>query len=90
MPPPGGHRTPPASTDPRTPVRPDPKPKLYQSLGKLKIEDRAGRTVTINLYWTDLPSSAFTIDGKYYRGGRDEVIEDAIRAAHADAGKHRS
>jgi hypothetical protein len=70
-----------------TPVRPDPRPKLYQGLGMLKIEDRTGRAVTINLYWTELPSPAFAIDGKYYRGGRDEVIEDAIRVAYADAGK---
>jgi hypothetical protein len=71
-----------------TPVRPDPRPKQYQGLGTLKIEDKEGRTVTIHLYWTDLPSAAFSIDGQYFRGGRDEFIEDAVRAAYADAGKH--
>jgi hypothetical protein len=77
------------------PAEEDPKPLPWQGLGYLFITTKAGRSVTVHLYWTRAEKGAFSVRGTafrkavYFRGGNDKTIEDAIREAYADSIRER-
>jgi hypothetical protein len=69
------------------PYQRDPLPARWQGLGTLYLARQGGGQFRIDLYWTKMRQGAFASGPTfkwrtYYRGGTDQGIEDAIRAAY--------
>ena len=69
-----------------SPTRIDREPAKCIGMGRLKIKTRKGREVGVSLYNSD-----YEVEGTYYHypDGKYGAIEDAIRAAHADAAREQ-
>jgi hypothetical protein len=65
------------------PCQRDPHPAKWQVLGEIEVKCRGEEERLIYLYWTGYGPGAFSAPPYgYYRGGSDQAIEDAIRAAY--------
>ena len=58
---------------------------VWEVLGSVKMVTKNGREITVDVY--NVPDvGAFSIDGKYFRGGNSEALLAAIEKAHAASG----
>jgi hypothetical protein len=61
----------------------------WQVLGELRMETVDGKEIQVHLFWTSELDGAFAIGPwggqRYYRGGNDSAIDNAVRAAYANA-----
>ena len=67
------------------PVRIDPKPALWEGLADATIIKKDGKSLKVTVWMPATGPGAFSIGGKYYRGGDSSRTLKAIQDAH-----HRS
>ena len=67
------------------PARIDPKPALWEGLADATIIKKDGKSLKVTVWMPATGPGAFSIGGKYYRGGDSSRTLKAIQDAH-----HRS
>ena len=67
------------------PARIDPKPALWEGLADATIIKKDGKSLKVTVWMPATGTGAFSVEGKYYRGGDSSRTLKAIQDAH-----HRS
>ena len=67
------------------PARIDPKPALWEGLADATIIKKDGKSLKVTVWMPATGPGAFSVGGKYYRGGDSSRTLKAIQDAH-----HRS
>ena len=64
------------------PARIDPKPALWEGLADATIIKKDGKSLKVTMWMPARGSGAFSVGGKYYRGGDSSKTLKAILDAH--------
>ena len=64
------------------PVRIDPKPALWEGLADATIIKKNGKSLKVTMWMPASGPGAFSVGGKYYRGGNSSKTLKAILDAH--------
>ena len=64
------------------PARIDPKPSLWEGLADATIIRKDGKSLKVTLWIPATGPGAFSVGGKYYRGGNSLKTLKAIQDAH--------
>ena len=64
------------------PARIDPKPALWEGLADATIIKKNGKSLKVTMWMPARGSGAFSVGGKYYRGGDSSKTLKAILDAH--------
>ena len=64
------------------PARIDPKPALWEGLADATIIKKDGKSLKVTVWMPATGPGAFSVGGKYYRGGDSSKTLKAIQDAH--------
>ena len=64
------------------PARIDPKPALWEGLADATIIRKDGKSLKVTVWMPATGPGAFSVGGKYYRGGNSSRTLKAIHDAH--------
>ena len=64
------------------PARIDPKPALWEGLADATIIRKDGKSLKVTMWIPESGPGAFSVEGKYYRGGDSSKTLKAILEAH--------
>ena len=64
------------------PARIDPKPALWEGLADATIIKKDGKSLKVTMWIPESGPGAFSVEGKYYRGGNSSRTLKAILDAH--------